>query len=187
MKKKLILGLILVCLLFGCELSQEKDVPKMADIPGEYDHIKKEKVSFTPDAIIDTEAEFDFILNVHKEYEKIKVKADQTLKKASTITTYEKNETENVLRNMNVFSEEISGFKNRVDNMTLPSDYKNDLNNIIALYLNLKDSEYSRIGELNAEFPTGDYTLDTSKKLYEKIQRENKILMESYNEIMSKK
>lgn len=178
---------MIVGTLFGCELSQEKDTPKMADIPGEYDHIRKVEIQFAPDAIIDTKAEFDYILNVQKEYEKIKVKADQALKKASTTTKYEKNDVDNVLKSLSVLAGDVSDFKNKVDDLSLPGSYKNDLNSIIVLYSDLNSSERNRIGELNAEFPTGEYTLDRSKKLYEKIQTENQVLLESYNEIMSKR
>lgn len=169
---------VLVGTLFLLSACGKKEIvtQPIPDVTEQYNY--KESTVLIIDAIVDTEAEMQYIDKIQQEYAKLANSYNTSVARSSGLTSNAAPQAvENMQKGIQSLVTDLEKFQYRISTINLPDFYKQTLATSIGAYVQSLNDENMRLsgGEENENPP--------SAKLYQQADEANKKVQKAYQEI----
>lgn len=187
MRKGLVaIGVMLVTLLMGCTNKEEgfSDV----DFSNSTDQEHSYSGGVILDAIVDTEAEYKYLQEIHEEYNVLRSDYVSVHGYVSSVLgSGDVGAIKTTSEQVVAFKTEMSTFKAKIGNINLPSVYGESLNEAISCYIELVNIELERLNKKPETVNSLQQTVTLTEKDFNKAEEVHLAVQRNYSTIINKR
>lgn len=142
------------------------------------------------DAIVDTDAEYTYLKELHAEYEQLRADYSSARRYASAVISRgDSGEIQTASQQISTFRSAMENFKAKLATITLPSEYGQSLNEAVSYYIQLMNNEVGRLvsGADSSMLIQKTESEAMTEKEFEKAEELNRVVQQNYMSIMKKR